>query len=147
MCTVCEYLCVCVWALWMTEGFWQNEVTLFYQVILCGGGQDKEPCLYVCACVCMIALQCMGSPSKNAAYKQVFKKSFKQKTSLSKRKSFLTKALLCINAHVSFMLIILSRNVKSINIFMRWCGTLLAGESCLQRFPLLCYHLPSHNHQ
>lgn len=56
----------------MTEGFWQNEVTLFYQVILCGGGQDKEACLYMCACVRMIALQRMGSPSKNAAYKQVF---------------------------------------------------------------------------
>ena len=37
----------------MTEGFWQNEVTLFYQVNLCGGGQDKEMCL--CARVCVRA--------------------------------------------------------------------------------------------
>lgn len=72
----------------MTEGFWQNEVTLFYQVILCGGGQDKEACLYMCACVRMIALQRMGSPSKNAAYKQVFKKNL-----LSKRLPFPRESL------------------------------------------------------
>lgn len=24
----------------MTEGFWQNEVTLFHQVNVCGGGRD-----------------------------------------------------------------------------------------------------------
>lgn len=38
----------------MTEGFWQNEVTLFYQVNLCGGGQDKEMCLYTCVSLCIV---------------------------------------------------------------------------------------------
>lgn len=33
-------VCVCVCILGMTEGFWQNEVTLFHQVNVCGGGRD-----------------------------------------------------------------------------------------------------------
>ncbi len=50
---ICVRACACVSALRMTEGFWQNEVTLFYQVNLCGGGQDKELCFCVYACVCV----------------------------------------------------------------------------------------------
>lgn len=45
-------VCVCVAAARrMSEGFWQNEVTLFCQVNLCGGGRDKEVCLCVHLCV------------------------------------------------------------------------------------------------
>lgn len=40
MCSVCVSE-----ALTMTEGFWQNGVTLFYQVNLCGGGQLV--CVYI----------------------------------------------------------------------------------------------------
>lgn len=51
---------VCVSVLRMTEGFWQNEVTLFYQVNLCGGGQEKMfVCLRVCLCVCAHLRVCM----------------------------------------------------------------------------------------
>lgn len=51
---MCARLRACVCVLRMTEGFWQNEVTLFYQVNLCVGGQDKEfVCVPLSVCKCV----------------------------------------------------------------------------------------------
>lgn len=68
---MCVRACICVCVLQMTEGFWQNEVTPFYQVNLYVGGQEEKFVflrVYLSACVfawcsCLLVMSYLHSQS------------------------------------------------------------------------------------